>query len=56
MSESTMQCPICGKQFPTRLYVIDDNGNPICPSCDSKNQEKEQEGNQKKKDTNCEQA
>lgn len=56
MSESTMQCPICGKQFPTRLYVIDDNGNPICPSCDLKNQEKEQADNQKKNDTSSEKA
>lgn len=31
MPESMMQCPICGKMFPTRLAVLDDNGNPICP-------------------------
>lgn len=31
MPESMMQCPVCGKMFPTRLAVIDDNGNAICP-------------------------
>lgn len=33
MSDSMMECPNCGKQFPTRLQEISDNGNPVCPEC-----------------------
>jgi len=27
---STIECPICGREFSTDDIVIDDNGNPIC--------------------------
>lgn len=39
MSESMIQCPICGKQFPTWLQEISDNGNPICSECAEKEKE-----------------
>ena len=31
-----MICPICGREFDDILYVIADNGNPICPECATK--------------------
>lgn len=43
MSESMMECPVCGKQFPTRLQEISDNGNPVCPECAAKEREKLEE-------------
>lgn len=52
MPESMMQCPICGKMFPARLAVLDDNGNPICPECAQKAKhkaEKESKENAKNK-------
>lgn len=52
MSDSKMQCPVCGKMFSTTLQVIDDNGNPICPNCAQKAKlqtEKESKENAKNK-------
>lgn len=33
MSESMMECASCGKPFSTRFQELDENGNPICPTC-----------------------
>lgn len=33
MSESMMECARCGKPFPTRFQELDENGNPLCPTC-----------------------
>lgn len=40
MSESMMDCPNCGRSFPTRLQELSENGNPICPECKAKEQAK----------------
>lgn len=29
----TMTCPVCGKEFPSIEYQINDAGNPVCPEC-----------------------
>lgn len=38
MSESMMQCASCGEPFPTRFQELDENGNPLCPTCFQKEQ------------------
>lgn len=38
MSESMMECSQCGKPFSTRFQELDENGNPICPTCFRKEQ------------------
>jgi len=36
-----MMCPICGKKFPPDEYETLDNGNPACPECAKKENERE---------------
>lgn len=35
-----MTCPVCGREFPAIEYQINDAGNPVCPECFQKEQEK----------------
>ena len=38
--EEMMECPVCGRKFPASLYETLDNGNPACPECVAKEQER----------------